>query len=263
MKIFNGPGSGSRVFYRMEKKAPKAADIYLYDIIGDSWDGTTAKQFAADLKALEGIDVLNIFINSPGGSVMDGVAIYNTLIRHRARKVVNIDGLAASIASVVAMCGDEINIAKNAMMMIHNPWAFAMGEAKDFRKQADVLDQIRETLVMTYMERGTATEKQISDWMNAETWFNAEEAVAAGLADCVTQNEMQAAALVNQDFGKFRNIPAAFMERIAKAKAAPAPEGNSTVTDNPEPGDGARKPHPALVKSSMKLARLRTERAKP
>lgn len=263
--VFNGPSSSSgRIFYRMEKKADKSADVYLYDIIGDSWDGTTAKQFSADLKAMGVVDVLNIFINSPGGSVFDGVAIYNTLIRHRAQKKVMIDGLAGSIASVVAMAGDIIEIAKNGMMMIHNPWAIMMGTAEDFRREADVLDQIGATILLTYVDRSSTKEAQLKEWMDAETWFTADEAVAAGLADSVSERELQVAALLPnaETFKQFKNVPAslkALLEKkpeVVPVNVEPSQAGNSA-----DESRSSQKPDPRIVRTDTLVARLLHNRA--
>ncbi len=211
-----------------------SADIYLYDIIGDSWDGTTAKQFATDLKALDNPKTLNVFINSPGGAVMDGVAIYNTLRRHSARKVMHIDGHAASIASLVAMAGDDIFMAKNAMMMIHNPWAFAMGDAKGFRKIADDLEKMGQTMIETYAKRSGSTVSNVSDWMNAETWFTAKEAIEAGFADSMTA-EVEAAALVKFDLSQYRNIPNSLRTQMYKEPVQPAAAVATTDTVTLEP----------------------------
>lgn len=225
----------------MEKKQPKKADIYLYDIIGDSWDGTTAKQFAADLKALgDDIDTLNIFMNSPGGVVFDGVAIYNTLVRHRAKKYMNVDGLAGSIASVILMAGDEISIAKNGIVMIHNPTASAfMANAEQMRETANKLDLIRGTILVSYADRvgEKSTEKQISDWMDAETWMTASEAVARGFADTISEKEVEIAALVKHDLTQFRNKPSTFSDK------------------SPEVAGSAAKPHPAIAQAALRLAK--------
>ncbi len=215
--------------YEIKAAAKDVGEVWLYDVIGDSWNGTTGKRFASDLKALGDVKTLNIFINSPGGSVFDGVAIYNVLRRHKARKVVQIDGLAASIASVIAMAGDEINIALNGMMMIHDPWAFAMGTAEDFRKAADMLDKTRVAILDTYVDRAAATEEELSEWMTAETWFTAEEAVAAGLADTIT-DAVDMAAFAGLDVTPFKHPPEALV---------------SAITEAPKPDKGV--PHPALA----------------
>jgi len=197
--------------YEIKAAAKDEGEVWLYDVIGDSWEGTTAKQFSVDLKALGELKTLNIFINSPGGSVFDGLAIHNILTRHRARKVVRIDGIAASIASVIAMAGDEINIAANGMMMIHDPWALALGTAADMRKMADALDKIRDSILASYTARATAVEDQLVAWMADETWFSAEDAVAAGLADTIG-DAVEMAAFAGMDLSGYRHVPDVLQE---------------------------------------------------
>lgn len=243
MTIFNGPVVSLRPRNRdarpYEIKAKdKTGEVYLYDVIGDSWEGTTGKQFADDLKAIGDVSTLNIYINSPGGSVFDGVAIHNVLKRHKARKVVQIDGIAASIASVIAMAGDEIRIASNGMIMIHDPWAITMGTAEEMRKMADSLDKVGDAILATYVERTTTDEDQLAQWMADETWFTAEDAVEAGLAD-VVGDEVAIAAFADMDLSPFRRVP----ETLAKV-VAPEKEID-------EPLDA--KPHPAVAKMSMRL----------
>src|SRR5258707_608582 len=118
-------------------------EIWLYDQVGEGWfGGMSAKTFVAEVQKLGKVDLINLHINSPGGSVFDGVAIYNNLKSHPARIEVDVDGVAASIASVIAMAGDEIRMAANAMMMIHNAMGMTFGDAEDMRKTADLLDQL-------------------------------------------------------------------------------------------------------------------------
>lgn len=183
------------------------ADIFIYDDIGDSFDGTTAKSFAAELKGVRNARQLNIFINSPGGSVFDGVAIFNQIKRHRGRKVVNIDGIAASIASVIAMAGDEINIAANGMVMIHDPWALSVGTANDMRKMADNLDKVRDTILDTYVARTNEDRDFVSEMMEEETWMTAQEALELGFADNITGEVALAAKVSDFDLSKFKHTP--------------------------------------------------------
>ncbi len=203
--------------FKVRMAAPKTGELFLYDDIGESGWGTGigAKQVADDLKGLGKIDTLMVRINSPGGSVFDGVAIYNVLARHPARIEVDIDGMALSIASVIAMAGDEIRIAKNAMMMIHDPWTIAMGSADDFRKQADLMDQVKGTLVSTYADRTRQPVEKIAALMSDETWFTAADAVEFGLADIVTEEQKMAAKF---DPARFKNAPKDF---AAGAEARP------------------------------------------
>lgn len=211
------PKAKIRKPFTIEAKKDEA-DLFLYEDIGDSWDGTTAKLFADELKAVADVRTLNIYINSPGGSVFDGVAIFNQLRRHKARKNVVIDGLAASIASVVAMVGDTITIASNGFMMIHNPWALAMGEAADFRKMADQLDKVRGSILDTYAERTGTAPNVISDMMDDETWMTAEEAVEMGFADSIGSEAKMAAKF---DLSKFSRVPKLLAEQVDVNKSPP------------------------------------------
>ena len=148
------------------------AEILIYEDIGDYWSGVTAKGFNDELKALGDISEINVRLNSGGGNVFDGIAIYNTLKNHKAKVNIHIDGLAASIASIVAMAGDTISMAKNGFMMIHDPWIMTAGTAQDLRKTADTIDGVREQLLDTYIRRTGGDREQISDMMSAETWMN-------------------------------------------------------------------------------------------
>jgi ATP-dependent Clp protease protease subunit len=201
--------------YRVRMSGSKSAEIYLYDEIGGGGffsSGVSAKQFADDLKNLGKIDTLNVRINSPGGDVFDGLAIYNTLKRHPANVIIDVDGMALSIASVIAMAGDQVNMAKNAMMMIHDPWTVSAGTAEDFRKQADLMDRVKGNLVTTYADRTKMKDAEVSDLMSAETWMTADDALSMGFIDGVTDDLQMAARF---DLSRFRNLP--------KALARPAP----------------------------------------
>jgi len=133
------------------KAAGKKAELFLYDAIGADYfgDGITAKSVADALAEFTPKADLDIYINSPGGSVFDGIAIYNQLARWGGKKTVHIDGIAASIASVIAMVGDEIKIAENGLFMIHSAWGITVGNAAEMRKYADSLDKINGTILDT------------------------------------------------------------------------------------------------------------------
>lgn len=208
--------------YSMKAAADGAGEIFIYDVIGDAWDGTTAKSFAKDLRALGKVAELRININSPGGSVFDGVAIFNQLARHPAHKTVSIDGLAASIASVIAMAGDEITMAENGMIMIHNPWTIGVGTAEDFRALADTLDKIGGTILNTYTERSGGDAAEIAAMMAAETWMDADEALERGFIDRVGEEINIAAKARGFDLSAFKHAPDDLV-RAAKA-AARAPK---------------------------------------
>ncbi len=181
--------------YRVRMAGAKTAEVFIYDEIGGGFfgGGITAKRFADDLKALGHVTTLNVRMNSPGGDVFDGLAIYNTLKRHPANVIVDVDGMALSIASVIAMAGNQINMAKNAMMMIHDPWGIAAGTAEDLRRQADLMDTVKGNLVTTYADRTKNSAGDIEEMMSAETWLTAADAVQQGFADAIT-TELQMAA---------------------------------------------------------------------
>jgi len=195
------------------------AELLLYgDISSTSWwgDEVTPKQFKKDLDDLGDVDQINVYISSDGGDVFAGQAIYSMLKRHKAKITVYVDGLAASIASVIAMAGDTVIMPKNSMIMVHNPWTIAVGTAEDFRKLADDMDKIRESIIVTYKDKTGMKDQEIIELMDAETWLTAEEAVKKGFADEIEQ-EKQVAASVNGEFlvlngqkfdlTRFKNVP--------------------------------------------------------
>lgn len=192
--------------FRIIAKA-KTAELYLYDQIGQSFwgDGISAKMVIEAIKSAGNVDTINVRINSQGGDVFEGFAIYNAFTRFPGRIEVDIDSEAASIASIIAMSGDVIRIAENAMVMIHDPVSLAMGTSEDLRSHADTMDQVRGNLVATYVKRTQQKEAKVSDWMHAETWFTASEAVQYGFADQVDQ-PLKMAACANAPW--FRNAPA-------------------------------------------------------
>lgn len=197
-------------FWNMNKIKNNEGELLIYGPISDeSWwgDEVTPKQFKEDLDALGDIDTLNIYINSSGGDVFAGQAIYSIISRHKAQKIVYIDGLAASIASIIAMAGDLVVMPKNAMMMIHNPWTIAMGNAQDFRKLADDLDKIRESLIAAYQEKSNLDREKIIELMDAETWLTADEALEYRFIDEI-EKPKQIAASIDQSYMKmYRNVP--------------------------------------------------------
>ena len=186
----------------------KTAEIWIYEDIGDTWiGGISAKAFAEELKKVGKVDTLNIYLNSQGGSVMDGLAIYNSLKRHKAHKIVEIDGFALSIAAVVAMAGDKIRMAKNGAIMIHNPWVVTSGTADELREQADAMDKVGEGLVNTFADRTGLDPLQISEMMDAETWLTATEAQENGFIDEITDEKQMAAWVPEFSRDKFGYNP--------------------------------------------------------
>lgn len=168
-------------WYRIEAKDDQAT-VHLYDEIG-FW-GTTADDFAREVRALD-VDNLDLRINSGGGSVFDGIAIHNVLVTHRAAVHVTVDGVAASIASVIAMAGDSITMGRGTSMMIHDPSGIVLGNAADMREMADLLDQLAGDIAGFYSARAGGSVDQWLASMAETTWYSAQKAVEAGLADSV------------------------------------------------------------------------------
>lgn len=202
--------------YRVVAKGD-AADIYLYDSIG-SFFGISAKQFAADLKALGSVKTVNLRVNSDGGDVFDGRAIFTQLAQHPARVIAHVDGLAASIASLIVMAADEIRMAEGAFVMIHNAWGVALGNADEMRRYALLLDSVDQTLVDSYVKRTKNSADDIRAWMAAETWMDGADAVAKGFADVLDESVKVAASV--REPAKFRNLPAALRTNRAAALSA-------------------------------------------
>ena len=191
-------------FYALEKSDNGEATIHLYDEVGAF--GAGSKEFLADLGKLDGQHI-HLRINSPGGSVVEGTAIYNALRRHKGGVTVHIDALAASMASVIAMSGSPVYIADNALLMIHNPWTVSMGDSDQLRKEADLLDKLKSTLVNAYTRKTGMDQAQVAEMMDSETWLDAVEAVALGFADAIEEGVAAAATatpeMLRARFDKF------------------------------------------------------------
>jgi len=168
------------------------AEISIYDQIG-GW-GISANEFIAQLKDLGDVDTINLRIASGGGSIVEGNTIFNALKRHSARVVTHIDSLAASMASVIAMAGDEIRMAENALLMIHNPWTASIGGAEQLRKDADLLDKM-ETNIRASYARSTLSAEELDEAMAAETFYTASEALELGFIDHIEGANLAAASI--------------------------------------------------------------------
>ncbi len=200
------------------------AVLRVYDPI-DSWGGDwgiSAKEFAAALDELpEGTERIRLHLNSPGGEVFEGLAILAQLRRHRATVTTVVDGLAASIASVIALAGDELVMSANAELMIHDAWGICMGNAADMRSLAQTLDHLSDNVASVYAGKAGGTTADWRGLMLAETWFGAEEAVAAGLADRIEGSpEAEAAVAAGFDLSGFK-----YAGRAAAPAPATPPEG--------------------------------------
>nr|WP_174879943.1 head maturation protease, ClpP-related [Metabacillus niabensis] len=191
----------------------KSADIFVYgEVTKYAWEEygeVSAQVFKKELDDLGDVETINLHINSPGGSVFEGINIYNMLKMHKAKVEVYIDALAASIASVIAMCGDTVYMHKNSMMMIHHAMTGAWGNAQQLRKAADDIEKISKTSCQTYLDRAgdKLTEETLQELLDAETWLSADEAFSYGLCDVVLA-ENQAVASISEDlFKNYKNIP--------------------------------------------------------
>ena len=196
-------------WYTIRARA-SGAEVLIYDEIGAY--GVTAKGFLAELGALPDGVPIDLRLNSPGGSVFDAVAIYNALQRHEGEITVWIDGIAASAASYVAMAGDEIVMPENAFLMIHNPSGLVMGTSAEMREMAATMDKIAGSMIRGYAARSGRSEEEIAALMAAETWFDAEAAITAGLATRMVEPVRIAASF---DIASFRNAPRVLVEAVA------------------------------------------------
>jgi len=197
--------------WKMKALNDGKAEIFIYSDIGYDWweDKSTAQLFAEELKNLGDVSSIDLHINSNGGDVFDGQAIHTLIKNHKGFVTAYIDGLAASIATVIAMGADKVIMPKNAMMMIHNAWTGLYGNANDLRKMADDLDHINDTIVHTYLAKvkDKTDEATIRDLMNKESWLNAEECLSLGLCDEVSEPVKMAACLTKEQAHKFKNAP--------------------------------------------------------
>ena len=191
---------------RLKDKASKAGEILIYEDVGAGWfGGVSAKSFTEALKALGDVATLDVRINSYGGDVFDGLAIYQQLVQSKARVTTHIDGIAASIASIIAMAGKEIKIAEAGWMMIHDAWGIFAGNAQALRENADRLDAVSKQLAGIYVARTNKKDEDIVNWMAQEKWFDSKEAVANGFATSVSENLRMAAHAAPP--GHFRHVP--------------------------------------------------------
>lgn len=199
----------------------KSADVFIYgDITKWAWEEygeVSSVTFKNELDKLGDVETIHLYINSDGGSVFEGITIYNMLKRHSARIIVHIDALAASIASVIAMAGDEIRMPSNSMLMVHNAWSYAVGNAEKLRKTADDLDRINQSAIIAYQDKAgdkldNATLKELLD---NETWLSAEKAFEHGLCDVVEEANEMVASVSEEAKKRYSNIPKQLLQKSA------------------------------------------------
>lgn len=239
--------SQPKKFWSLRAVADGELECLIYDEIHPYW-GVTAKDFQRELKAAGAVKTIRLRINSPGGSIFEGMAIFNILRAHPARKIVTVEGVAASMASVIAMVGDEIEVPANAFMMIHNPLAGVDGESADLRKMADLLDRMKATIVDIYAGRSKKPADEIAQLMDAETWMTGKECLAAGFCDRCPP-AVAAAAVCDLTHTAFGKVPEALKQETtpaAKSVFNPVtPEGTSAMADTTTTTQSA--PQPAAI----------------
>ncbi|HGE7088401.1 TPA: head maturation protease, ClpP-related [Klebsiella aerogenes] len=250
-----------------EDNAP--AELLIYGYIGE-WDEVSSADVVKQLKTITS-DTINVRINSYGGSVFTAQAILSSLKRHPANVTVYIDGIAASAATIIAMAGDKIIIPSNAMMMIHNPWTFAAGDADELRDIAEMMDKVRDSILAAYSEKTGLSNEQLIELMNDETWLSADEAVELGFADELEKAMRLSASLndgvfslngVSFDTSRFAKLPDS-LAQLSQAKnkqpTAPTVKQKEEIVNLEE----LQNKHPELynkVFNSGKEAGIKAER---
>lgn len=218
-------------YFSMEK-FKQTANITIYgDITSYPWNegDTSSASLSKQLEILNDVTDINVYINSYGGEVAEGLAIYNALKRHKAKVTTYCDGFACSIASVIFMAGDKRVMNESSLLMIHNAWTWAEGNADQLRKQADDLEKINQASVEVYKAKASIDEKKIKELMNAETWLLPEEAVEFGFATSIEKSKNSKAS--QNAFSKLAEIIKAY-------QAEENPEKEEPEEDEPETDDG-------------------------
>lgn len=221
---------------------PASAEVYIYGNIGDRWDenGVIAADLVRDLAAVDAETII-VRINSYGGSVPDGLAIYNSLKRHKAFIDVQIEGVALSIAGYIAMAGDKVTIAKNAQLMNHAPWGMAIGNAVELRGKADMMDRYAKSMASAYADKSGKSYDECLAMLTdgKDHWYSADEALAEGFADVVGEaSDAQASLAKSFDLSRFK--PAASAGN--PVSQPPAAAGNPKEHQMPDPVNPAANP---------------------
>lgn len=202
----------------LKNQKKNETDIIIYGAIGSEKDcGDICDiEIKEQLATITGVETINLYINSPGGSVFAALAIGNALKAHGAKIVAHIDGIAASAATLITSVCDVVKMPKNALFMIHNPWSFAVGEQKDLEKEAQILSKTKEAIIETYLNKANVDRDKLSELMDNETWLNAEEAKNYGFIDEIIEDESKMTNMGNMlivnnmafDISNFSNFPA-------------------------------------------------------
>lgn len=204
-------------YFQIKKKTDKKGEIFIYgDIVSEEWfaNEVTAPGFKQQLDELGNVSEIDVHINSSGGNVFEGHAIYNMLKMHKAKINIYIDALAASIASVIAMSGDTIFMHKNSFLMIHNSWIMTVGNAKELRDTADLLDKTDEASNQAYLDRAlNISEEELKELLDAETWLTASEALEKGFIDEILEPNEIAASISDERYKLFKSVPSSITKQ--------------------------------------------------
>ena len=200
----------------MKNEEEKSAELILYGSIGSDeyWDDISDKAFKQDIENLGDIENITLHINSPGGSVFSAVAIANTLKNHKAKITANIDGLAASAATIITSACDTVKMPKNALFMVHNPITFAYGNNQDMQKTLEMLNKVKNSIIETYLNKAKTDKETLSELMDNETWMSAEEAKEYGFIDEILDENVEKEVIENKliinnmafDISRFKNF---------------------------------------------------------
>ena len=200
----------------MKNEEEKSAELILYGSIGSDeyWDDISDKAFKQDIENLGDVENITLHINSPGGSVFSAVAIANILKNHKAKVTANIDGLAASAATIITSACDTVRMPKNALFMIHNPITFAYGNNQEMQKTVQMLDKVKNSIIETYLNKTKTDKETLSELMDNETWMNAEEAKEYGFIDEILDENVEKEVIENKliinnmafDISRFKNF---------------------------------------------------------
>jgi len=256
MKITDIKKASKNPCWEFKAAAKGIGELYIYgEIVSDKWDDTdtTAASFKKDLDALGDIKTLNIFINSPGGSVFQGQTIYSILMRVTAYKNAYVDGLAASIASLIPMAADKVFMPMNATMMIHNPWIFTMGNAEELRKDADVLDKISVGMLAAYMAKikDKTSEEKLKELLDDETWLSAQDAFDYGFVDELIEEKQIAACCDKEIFAAYKNVPENLRSMLAEGDKHLSEAERQVIIDETRKSSEERKKYLEVRKNDF------------
>ena len=226
----------------MKNEEEKSAELIFYGSIGSDeyWDNISDKAFKQDIENLGDVENITLHINSPGGSVFSAIAIANTLKNHKAKVTANIDGLAASAATIITSACDIVRMPKNAHFMIHNPMTFAYGNNQDMEKTLNMLNKVKDSIIETYLYKSNTDKETLSELMNEETWMDAETAKGYGFIDEIIDEEIEEEIIENKliinnmvfDISKFKNFKAGKINKIHNPTALNITVNSTGSTEN-------------------------------